>query len=114
MNTVNVIGRLTSDPELRTTKSEQSVTTLRIAVPRRKGKGGEDRGAAFLDVIAWGKQAELAVEHLGKGRRIAVAGRLDQEEWQAEDGTNRSRIVIVAEDVDYLDRPKTAETDDQD
>lgn len=106
MNNVNLIGRLAADPELRTTKSGTAVANLRVAVPRRKGKDGEDRGAAFIDVIAWSKQAELASEYLAKGRRIAVAGRLDQEEWQAEDGTNRSRVVIVAEDIDYLERPK--------
>ncbi len=105
MNTTSVIGRLTKDPNVRETNSGTKVADLRIAIPRRK-VNGEDRGAAFIDVVAWGKQAELAGEYLQQGRQVAVTGRLDQQEWKDDDDNPHSRVVIVAEEIDYLSRPK--------
>ena len=101
MNTINLIGRLTRDPELRTTSDESSVAVLRLAVPRRRG--GEDAGAVFVNVVCFARQAEAAGEYLYKGRRVAVVGRLEHREWTDPDGEPRSRHEVVADHVEFLD-----------
>ena len=101
MNSINLIGRLTRDPEVRTTSDESSVAVLRLAVPRRRG--GEDAGAVFVNVVCFARQAEAAGEYLYKGRRVAVAGRLEHREWTDPDGEARSRHEVVAEYVEFLD-----------
>jgi single-strand DNA-binding protein len=106
MNTANIIARLAADPELRHTPNGTKVARLRVAIPRRKSKDGEDRGAVFLDVQAWGKQAELAAEHLKTGRQIAVTGRLEQDEWTDDDGNRRQKVFVVAEQIDWLAQPR--------
>ncbi|MGI9118775.1 MAG: single-stranded DNA-binding protein, partial [Acidimicrobiales bacterium] len=80
MNTVNLIGRLTADPELRNTNGGTPVCTLRLAI-NRPPKEGQDQGAVFIDVVSFSRQAEAVAEHLGKGRQIAVTGRLEYRQW---------------------------------
>ena len=63
------------------------VGRLRLAVQRQRGKEGEDRGADFIDVTVFGRQAETCAKYLAKGRRVAVEGHLHHSEWEAEDGT---------------------------
>ena len=104
MNSVNLIGRLTATPQLRTSDSG-SVARLRVAVQRRRGKDGEDRGADFVDVTAFGTQAQTCAQYLTKGRRVAIVGRLHHSEWDAEDG-RRQRLEVIAENVDFLDSPR--------
>jgi single-strand DNA-binding protein len=98
------VGRLTQDPEMRTTPSGKSVAKLRIASDRR------DRNAqpVYVDVIAWNGLAETVAQHLNKGRQIYVSGRLDYQEWSGESG-KRSRHQIVAEEIEFLDRPRSEE-----
>lgn len=110
MNSVNLIGRLTASPELRNTDSG-SVTRLRVAVQRRRGKDGEDRGADFVDVTAFGAQAENCAQYLTKGRRVGIIGRLHHSEWDGDDG-RRQRLEVIAENVEFLDAPRgdTVET----
>lgn len=103
MNSVNLIGRLTRDPELRTTAEDSPVAVLRVALPRRRG--GDDAGAVFVNVVCFGRQAEAANEYLYKGRRVAVEGRLEQREWTDTDGEARSRHEVYAERVEFLDPP---------
>jgi single-strand DNA-binding protein len=97
-------GRLTKDPELEKTPNDKSVCTLRVAIQRRPGADGEDRGAAFYDVETWGSLAELCARFLKKGRRIAVTGRLEHDEWGAK-GAKRQRNYIVADEVNFIDAP---------
>ena len=104
MNTIQLIGRLTRDPELRYTNSGMPTTTLRLAVSRRK-KDGEDQGAVYVDVVTFSKQAEAVAEHLSKGRRVAVTGRLEYREWQGQDGSPHSKHEVVADQVEFLDAP---------
>ena len=104
MNTVNLIGRLTADPELGHTNGGTPVTRIRLAVPRR-GKDGKDQGAVFVDVVSYAGQATAVAEHLAKGRQVAVSGRLEHREWTAEDGSLRSRHEVVANQVQFLGRP---------
>ena len=104
MNTIQLIGRLTRDPELRYTNSGMPTTTLRLAVSRRK-KDGEDQGAVYVDVVTFSKQAEAVAEHLSKGRRVAVTGRLEYREWQGQDGSPHSKHEVIADQVEFLDAP---------
>ncbi len=100
INQVILMGRLTRDPELRTTTTGKSVVNFSLAVD----KGGQDAGADFFEIVAWEKLAELVAQYLSKGRRCLVQGRLSQRQWE-QDGQKRSRIEVVANDVTFLDGP---------
>ena len=112
LNHVALVGRLTRDPELRYTASGEPVCAMRVAVTSRarNGEGYEDR-PNFLDVTTFGPHAEAAAEHLAKGRRIGVAGRLVWREWTADDGSRREAVQIVASSVQYLDAPTRVGSD---
>jgi single-strand DNA-binding protein len=109
MNNISLVARVVQAPALRTTTGGTNVTTLRVAVPRPR-KDGEDQGADFVDVVCFGRQAETCVEYLTKGRRVAVTGRLSQSEWTTDTGERRSKLEVIANSVDFLDRPNS--TDD--
>ena len=104
MNAVHLIGRLTQDITVRE-RGETKVAQLRVAVPRGRGKDGEDRGADFVDVVCFGRQAEVCAEYLAKGRRIAVEGRLHHDEWDGENG-RRQKLEVIAQSIEFLDSPK--------
>ena len=110
MNTIQLIGRLTADPESRALAEDKSVANMRLAVPRR------DRKAApvYVDVVAWGKLAELCGQHLEKGRQVAISGRLEYSEWEAQDGSKRSKHEVVAGEVEFLAKAKAPAEDDVD
>jgi len=105
MNTIQLIGRLTQDPELRQTNSGMATTKLRMAVPRRK-KDGEEQAPVYVDVVTFAAQAEAVAKHLTKGRRIAVTGRLEYREWEAKDGSPHSKHEVIADQVEFMDPPK--------
>ena len=102
MNQINLIGRLTRDPELRTTSNDKPVANMRLAIPRR------DRDAApvYVDVVAFDKLADLCSTHLEKGRQVAVTGRLEYSEWETNEGQKRSSHSVVANDVEFLAKAK--------
>jgi hypothetical protein len=102
INQVILMGRLTRDPELRTTTTGKSVVNFSLAVD----KGGQDAGADFFEIVAWEKLAELIQQYLSKGRRCLVQGRLSQRQWE-QDGQKRSRIEVMANDVTFLDGPNS-------
>lgn len=105
MNVVALIGRVVADPELRYTPSGLAVTTLRIAVDRRfKSQSGE-KETDFFDVVAWRQNAEFAANYLTKGRLVAVNGSLQQQSWVQQDGQKRTKIQIVADNLQGLDKP---------
>lgn len=102
INQVILMGRLTRDPETRTTTSGKSVTSFSIAVDRV----GQDDQADFFDVTAWEKTGELVQQYLSKGRRVLIQGRLRQDSWDdKETGKKRSRVEVTATDVTFLDGP---------
>ena len=101
---MHLIGRLTQDVELRE-RGETKVAQLRLAVPRGRDKNGEDRGADFVDVVCFGRQAEVCADYLAKGRRIAVEGRLHHDEWDGENG-RRQKLEVIAQSVEFLDSRK--------
>lgn len=103
LNVVALTGNLTKDPELRHTPSGTAVTTLRIAVNDRVKRNDEWQDAAYyFDVVVWGRNAENACQYLAKGRPIAVNGKLTWREWEAQDGTKRQSVEIVADNVQFL------------
>lgn len=100
INQVILMGRLTRDPEQRTTSTGKTIASFSIAVDR----GGQDDAADFFDVTAWEKLGELVMQYLAKGRRVLVQGRLRQDSWDdKETGKKRSRIEVTATDVTFLD-----------
>jgi single-strand DNA-binding protein len=104
LNVVVVTGNLTRDPELRSLPSGTSVCKLRVAVnSRRKDQSGEwvDK-PNYFDVTVWGAQGENCATYLSKGRPVAVEGRLDWREWEAQDGSKRQSVEIIANSVQFL------------
>jgi single-strand DNA-binding protein len=97
VNVVTLIGNLATDVELREVGPEKKVASFVLAVDRASRDGGAD----FVTVSAWDRQAELCAEYLGKGRRIAVDGRLKSRSWE-EEGKRRSAIEVVARRVEFL------------
>ena len=97
MNVVTLIGNLATDVDLREVGPEKKVASFVLAVDRASREGGAD----FVSVSAWDRQAELCAEYLGKGRRIAVDGRLKSRSWE-EEGKRRSAIEVVARRVEFL------------
>ena len=106
MNRYDAIGRLTADPHADETRQGTSVAKMRIAVPRRRGRDGDDRGAVFVELVAYGPLADIANSHLHKGRQIGVVSRLEQDEWQNDAGETRSKLYLVADEIEFLDKPK--------
>lgn len=101
-----MIGRLTRDPELRTTTTGKSVVDFSIAVAKRIKPTDGSPDADFFRVQAWGPTAEFVSNYLGKGRLISVDGRLTTWKWTANDGSPREVVEIVAESVQSLERPR--------
>src|SRR6476619_7719643 len=104
INRVVLVGNLTRDPELRHTPGGTPVCSLRIAVnSRRKDESGNWTDKPnYFSVSVFGNQAESCAQYLSKGRPVAVDGRLDWREWEAQDGNKRQSIEIIAESVQFL------------
>jgi len=104
INRVVLVGNLTRDPELRQTPSGTSVCKLRIAVNTRQkdqsGNWGDKPN--YFDVTVWGNQGESCSQFLSKGRPVGIDGRLDWREWDAQDGTKRQAVEIIADTVQFL------------
>lgn len=102
INQVILMGRLTRDPEQRTTTTGKIIVSFSIAVDRI----GQDDSADFFNVTAWEKLGELVMQYLSKGRRVLVQGRLRQDSWDdKETGKKRSSVEVTATDVTFLDGP---------
>ena len=99
MNHVTLMGRLTRDPELRHTNSGTAVTSFTIAVDRDFEKGKTD----FIDCVAWRGTAEFVSKYFGKGRMIAVSGKLQMRDWTDKDGNKRRNAEIIADNVYFAD-----------
>lgn len=106
MNSVQEIGNLTQDPELRYTQDGTAVTNFSIAV-NEKFNGKEK--VHFFPVVCWRKLAEAVAEYQRKGSKVAVQGRLEQQRWEDADGNKKSMIKIVAGNVDFLSPRKNGE-----
>jgi single-strand DNA-binding protein len=105
INVVAITGNLTRDPELRSTPSGTSVCKLRVAVNSRRKDSSSGEWVDkpnYFDVTVWGGQGENCANYLSKGRPVAVEGRLDWREWEAQDGSKRQAVEIIANSVQFL------------
>jgi single-strand DNA-binding protein len=104
INRVVLVGNLTRDPELKQLPSGTSVCSLRIAVnTRRKDETGQWADKPnYFSVSVYGNQAESCSQYLSKGRPVAIDGRLEWREWQAQDGAKRESVEVVADSVQFL------------
>ena len=103
LNVVAIMGRLVADPELRTTQNGTNVCTFRIACERSYSKPGEQRQADFVDIVAWGKTAEFICKFFRRGSMIAIEGSLQTRHSQGKDGSNRTAVEVVANNISFAD-----------
>lgn len=106
MNLVVLIGRLTRDPELRYTTNGVAVGSFTLAVDRPFSTREGQRETDFIDIVVWRKLAETCANHLGKGRLVAVQGRLQVRSYDDREGVRRKVAEIVADNVRFLDWPQ--------
>ena len=101
LNKVYLIGRLTADPESRTTQTGQTVTSLRMATNRvwTDPSGNKNEATEFHSITAWARLGEIASQYLKRGALLMVEGRLQTRSWDAQDGSKRYRTEIVAENI---------------
>lgn len=109
INCIILMGRLTHDPEMRTTQAGTSVTSFSLAVERDFAKDGEKQ-TDFIDVVAWGKTAEFVCRYFAKGCMIAVQGRLQTRTYTDKEGNKRKAVEVAAEKVSFTGEPKKAES----
>lgn len=106
LNRLTIIGRLTRDPELKHIQSGSAVASFSIANNKTYTANGEKKTeVSYFDVVIWGKMAEVVSEYLAKGSQVAIEGRLQQRRWE-QDGNKRSKVEIVADNVQFLDSKK--------
>ncbi len=103
-NRVILMGNLTRDPDLRYTPNGQAVADFRLAVNRRSrtAEGERRDSTTFVDVTAWGRQAEIINEYFTKGRPIFLEGRLQLDEWTSSDGQRRSKLKVVLDRFEFI------------
>lgn len=101
LNCAVIMGRLTADPELRTTNSGISVTSFSVAVDRSYQRAGTERQTDFINVVAWRQTAEFVTRYFHKGSMIAVQGSIQTRKYQDRNGNNRTAFEIVADQVSF-------------
>ena len=101
LNTAIIMGRLTADPELRTTNTGIAVTTFTVAVDRRYQKAGEEKQTDFINVVAWRQTAEFVSRYFQKGSMIAVRGSIQTRRYEDNNGNKRTAVEIVADEVSF-------------
>lgn len=100
MNTWVGIGRLVRDPEVRYTQSGKAVCRFTLAIDRR---GNGEKQADFIQCVAWEKIAEVISQYTGKGRKIAIEGRIQTRSYDAQDGTKRYATEVVVQSMEFCD-----------
>lgn len=103
LNRVILIGRLTRDPELRYTTTGTAVATFTVAIDRKFNRNETD----FIPIVTWNKLAELCANYLGKGRLVAVEGRLQVRSYENQEGQRRWVTEVIADEVRFLDKGGT-------
>lgn len=101
LNCAIIMGRLTADPELRTTASGLSVTSFSVAVDRRFQRQGEEKQTDFINVVAWRQTAEFVSRYFHKGSMIAVQGSIQTRNYEDKNGNKRTAVKIVADNVSF-------------
>lgn len=103
MNSVNLIGRLTKDPEVRYTNSQTAVATFAVAIDRGKDRDGNDRGTDFPRVTVFGRQAENCQKYLAKGRLVGISGRIQTGSYTNQNGEKVYTTDVIADRVEFLE-----------
>ena len=101
LNCAVIMGRLTADPELRTTNNGTSVTSFTVAVDRSFVRTGEERQTDFINVVAWRQSAEFVSRYFHKGSMIAVQGSIQTRNYEDKNGNRRTAVEIVADRVSF-------------
>lgn len=102
MNKVNLIGRLTHDPELRQTQSGTSVCSFGLAVNRNYTNAQGERETDFINITVWRNTAENCVRYLTKGSKVAVCGSLQSRNYEDKEGKKRTVLEVVGDEVEFL------------
>ncbi len=107
VNRVMLAGNLTRDPQVRFFANERAVADFGLAINRRyRGQDGEQKEeTTFVDIECWGRTAELVGQYLTKGRNCFVEGNLKFDQWEDRDGNKRSKLKVVAQQVNFIDGP---------
>lgn len=100
INNVILMGRLTADPELRTTNSGKSVANFRIAVDRTYSKGG-NKEADFITIVAWESTADFISKYFSKGSMIALRGEIQTRNFEDNSGNKRTAVEVLAREVSF-------------
>ena len=108
LNKVILMGRLTSDPELRHTQSNTPVTSFTLAVDRSY----KDKQTDFIDVVAWRSTAEFAFKYFRKGQLVAVVGSIQTRTWEDKQGNKRKAVEVVADEVHFAEAKRDARASD--
>ena len=101
LNSIIIMGRLTADPELRSTGSGLSVTSFTVAVDRGYVRAGEERKADFIPVVAWREKADFVSKYFRKGSMIAVQGSLQSRSYEDKNGNKRVAYEIIADQISF-------------
>ena len=109
MNNVNIIGRMTADPELRHTQSGTACIRFSVAVDRRV-KQGEEKQTDFITVVAWQQRAEFICKYFSKGQRIALTGSIRTGSYTDRDGNKRNTFEVWAENVEFCESKAEKQT----
>jgi len=107
MNRIILMGRLVRDPEVRITPSEKTVCTFTLAVDRPFTNKDGQREADFINIVVWGKPAELCGNSLSKGQRLLCEGRLQLRNYVGKDGNKRYVTEVIADRVEFIERRGT-------
>jgi single-strand DNA-binding protein len=107
LNRATIIGRLTRDPEVRSTPSGKSVSSITVATGRTwtDQAGQKQKETEFHNVVLWGKLADIVGQYLRKGAKVYMEGRLKTRDWTGQDGVKRYRTEIIADNMIMLDSP---------
>lgn len=108
LNRATILGRLTQDPEVRTTPNGKSVASLTVATNRvwTDGSGTKQENTEFHNCVLWGRLGEIAGQYLAKGRRVYAEGRIETRDWTGQDGVKRYRTELIIDNMIMLDGPQ--------
>ena len=108
-NKVILLGNLTRDVELRYTQGGLAIGKLGMAINRRWSQNGEQKeSTCFVDLTAFGKQAEVLGQYVGKGSPLFVEGRLEYSTWESQEGQKRNKLEVVVENFQFVGAPRGA------
>lgn len=109
MNKVILMGRLTRDPEVRYTQTNNTlVASFSLAVNRRFVRQGEERQADFINIVAWGKQGEFCSKYFKKGQQVGIIGRIQTRTWDDDKGQKHYVTEVIAEEAYFADSKRDA------